>query len=467
VSEPTIEAEPRQCWIAGRPERGEHTLTVRHPFDGTDVADVTVAGPEQVERAIAGAAEVARHFRDLPAARRAGTLTRIADLLSRRAEEVAETITAESGKPWQLAEREVTDAVGVFRAAAGDAIGFAEALARSGTDAAGRLTVVRRRARGPVLAIGAFACPLAGLARQLAPAIAIGAPVLSKPAVATPLSALLLAEILADTDLPAGTFSVLPLRDKDVSYLVEDPRLPVVAFTGSRAACDALRAATPGKQFVFELGTNTAAIVCPDLAGDADLDHAAQRIARSATAQAGQARLAVRRVFVHRDLAARFEPKLLAAMRALATGSPHDPDVTVGPLIGEKAAILATQWINEAIAVGARLLTGGVRDRATLTPTVLAVRPEFAGEEILGPIVLLSAVDTVRSAVEAANATESGLPVGVFSHDVRTGLVAADELDSDVAVGDLPTDAGTDDLRLFVEGYTERQIVVLGGGRAD
>jgi acyl-CoA reductase-like NAD-dependent aldehyde dehydrogenase len=474
VSEPTIEAEPRQCWIAGVAERGERSLTVRHPFDDTDVADVTVPGAEQIERAIAGAAAVAGEFRNSPAAQRARSLHRVADLLVRRGEEIAETITAESGKPWHWAELEVAHAVRVFRAAASAATEFTGELGATGrrhgvaTESSLRLAGTRRRARGPVLAIGSSAFPLAGVARQVAPALAVGAPVISKPASLTPLSALLLGEILAEADAPSGTFSVLPLRGKNMTELVRDPRLPVIAVTGSHAAGAAVRAAAPDKHVVLELGGTTTAIVCPDLASELALTEAAEQIALAANAQAGQSRLAVRRVLVHQDVAATFQAALLGAVRALVTGSPHDPEVAVGPLVSEEAAILATQWINDAIAAGARLLTGGVRDRASLVPTVLLTEPEVHHEEILAPVIVMSTVDNTRRAFGAANEVGSGLPVGVLTHDVRTALLAADELDANVVVGALPTDADTfDDIADVVAGYTRPQSFVLSGGFAD
>jgi acyl-CoA reductase-like NAD-dependent aldehyde dehydrogenase len=317
------------------------------------------------------------------------------------------------------------------------------------------------------LAIGSGTFPLAGVARQIAPALAVGAPVISKPASLTPLSALLLGEILAEVDLPAGSFSVLPLRGKDMVDLVQDHRLPVVSMVGSRAAGAAVRTAARGKHFVLELGGTTTAIVCPDLASDPDLTSTAEQIALAANAQAGQSRLAVRRVLVQQDIADVFQAKLLTAVRALATGSPHDPEVTVGPLVNEEAAIVATQWINDAIAGGATLLTGGVRDQATLAPTVLAVPPEFHGEEILAPVLLVSAVGSMRAAFGPANASGSDLPVGVLTHDLRTALLAANKLEADVVVGALPADvAAFDDITDVVEAYTRPQSVRLGRGPA-
>ncbi len=447
-------------------ERGERSRTIRHPFDDTDVADVTVPGAEQVERAVAAAAAVADQFRRTSAAQRRWSLERVADLLVRRSEEIAETITAESGKPWRWSELEVGQAIEVFRAAAAAAERFGGELGGFASGSAS-FAGTRWRARGPVLAIGSSTLPLAGTARQVAPALAVGAPVISKPASLTPLSALLLGEILAEAGLPSGAFSVLPLRGKDMVELVRDPRLPVVSMSGSRAAGEAVQVLAPTKRFILELGGTTTAIVCPDLVSDLDLTDVAEQIAVAANARAGQSRLALRRVFVHQDIAEAFQAKLLGAVRALATGSPHDPEVMVGPLVSEEAAIVATQWVNDAIAAGATLLTGAVRDQATLAPTVLAVQPECHGEEILAPVLLLSAVDSVRSAFALANASGSALPVGVLTHDLRTALRAANELAADVVVGRLPSDGAVDDIADVLDAYTRRQTVVLSGGSDD
>src|SRR5882724_11018899 len=247
---------PRPCWIAGRPEQGTSTLTVYHPYDGSEVATVTVPSVEQVDRAVAAATEVARQFRGTPAHLRADALAHISGRLSEQAEEIAELITAESGKPLKWAEVEVTRAISTFRFAAEEARRFTGQLQRLDTDptASERLAIIRRFPRGPVLGISPFNFPLNLVAHKVAPSIAIGAPIVLKPAPRTPLSALLLGELLAETDLPAGTFSVLPIGNEDTKALVSDPRLPVVSFTGSGPVGWSLMDAAPRKHIVLELG---------------------------------------------------------------------------------------------------------------------------------------------------------------------------------------------------------------------
>ncbi|HEV7907472.1 MAG TPA: aldehyde dehydrogenase family protein, partial [Pseudonocardiaceae bacterium] len=214
-----ITPQPRSCWIAGHPEQGVEEITVYHPYDGTEIATVAVPGPDQVERAVAAAAAVAKQLRRTPAHVRAAALDHVWRGLAERAEEVAETITAENGKPLKWANIEVDRAISTFRFAAEEARRFTGDLQRLDTDANGerRMAVVRKLARGPVLAIAPFNFPLNLVAHKVAPALAVGAPVIVKPATATPLSSLLLGELLAETDLPEGAFSVLPVRGKDMT----------------------------------------------------------------------------------------------------------------------------------------------------------------------------------------------------------------------------------------------------------
>ncbi|MDQ2582477.1 aldehyde dehydrogenase family protein [Saccharothrix yanglingensis] len=472
--------EPRPCWIAGRAEQGVQAITVFHPFDGTEVASVAVPGPDQVERAVAAAAAVAKDFRRTPAHVRARALMQVSEALADRAEEIAETITAENGKPLRWANTEVQRAVNTFRFAAEEARRFTGDLQRLDTDPSGegRLAVVRRVPRGPVLAVAPFNFPLNLVAHKVAPALAVGAPVIVKPASATPLSALLLGELLAQTDLPEGAFSVLPVRGGDMKALVTDERLPVISFTGSTSVGWSLMDDAPRKHVVMELGSNSAAIVCPDWP---DLDLAASRIATFGNYQAGQSCIAVQRVIVHRDVAGEFVPKLVAAVRSLRTGDPHDPEVEVGPLIDEDNARRVEEWVAEAVSAGATLHVGGGRTGTTVEPTVVQDVPETAKlwrQEVFGPVLAVSVVDSVAEAFEQANATDYGLQAGVFTRDVGIAFEAAAELEvGGVIVGDVPSyradqmpyggvkgsGTGREGVRSAMEDFTEERTLVLTG----
>lgn len=425
-------------------------MLVRHPVDGAEVAAVAVPGPDQIERAVSAATDVYPRLRSSPAHLRADALRHVSDGLAGRAEEIAETIVAENGKPLKWARLEVTRAVSTFRFAAEAARRWYGEVQRLDTDrlAAGRLAIARRVARGPVLGIAPFNFPLNLVAHKVAPALAVGAPVVVKPAPRTPLSALLLGELLAETELPPGAFSVLPLPgteqgNEQTMALVADQRLPVVSFTGSVPVGWRMAEAAPRKHVVLELGGNGAAVVCADYGSDADLDWAASRIATFANYQAGQSCIAVQRVLVERAVADAFVPRLVDAVRTLRTGDPYDDQVDVGPLIDEAAADRVLAWVDEAVAAGARLLTGGERDGTMVSPVVLADVPADAKvwrEEAFGPVLCLSVVDDLDAALAAVNDSAYGLQAGLFTHDLQVAFHAAATLDvGGLVVGDVPS----------------------------
>ncbi len=432
----------RPCWIAGRPEQSEQTIVVRHPYDGTEVATVSVPSASQVERAVAAAASVAVDFRGSPAYVRAAALDHVSQTLAERAEEVAEQITAENGKPLKWSTVEVRRAVSTFRFAAEEARRFTGSLQRLDTEpvGSGRLALVRRVSRGPVLGISPFNFPLNLVAHKVAPAIAAGSPIVVKPAPRTPLSALLLGELLSETDLPEGAVSVLPVGNDETQALVRDPRLPVVSFTGSGPVGWSIADAAPRKQVVLELGGNAAAIVCADWP---DLDFAASRIAMYGNYQAGQSCIAVQRVIVERSVADAFVPLLLAAISSLRAGDPHDPDVDVGPMVDEPAAIRVEDWITEAVDAGARLLTGGKRVGATIEPTVLTDVPLDAkvwSEEVFGPVLAVTTADHLDAALTLVNDSPYGLQAGLFTRDIHKAFHARATLDvGGLIIGDVPS----------------------------
>ncbi len=458
-------------WIAGTADSSDDVVVVRNPLDGTVVGETSNATPEQVEAAIAAAARVAPEAARLAASARAAALDHVSQQLKARAEEVATLITAENGKPMMWAQAEVNRAVSTFRFAAEEARRFSGELIRLDTDpaASGRMGVVRRFPKGPVLGITPFNFPLNLVAHKVAPAIAVGAPIVVKPAPATPLTALMLGSILAETDLPAGMFSVIPVPNDRATALVKDPRLPVVSFTGSGPVGAAIREAVPHKHVTLELGGNAAAVVCGDYA---DLDWAAQRIALFSNYQAGQSCIAVQRVIVHSAVAEAFVPKLVAAVAAL------DFSKQVGPLISEAAAQRVEQWVDES---GARVLIGGRRDGASYEPTVLADAPadsKVVREEVFGPVLVLSTVDSDDEAFTMVNDSPYGLQAGVFTSDVHTAFRAHASLNvGGVIIGDVPSyradqmpyggqkgsGVGREGLRSAMDDYTDPRVMVLTG----
>jgi aldehyde dehydrogenase (NAD+) len=463
-------------WLAGRPASGEESFEVRHPYDGRPVATVSVPTDAQVEEAIAAAHAVAAEAAGLPAYVRADALVHIAAGLSDRSEELARLITAENGKPLKWARGEVARAVSTFRWAAEEARRWSGEVQRLDTEAptTGRLGIIRRFPRGPILAIAPFNFPLNLVAHKVAPAIAVGAPVLIKPAPKTPLSALFLGELLAECDLPDGMWSVLPVLNSQAPAMVADPRLPVVSFTGSGPVGWSIQASVPRKHVTLELGGNAAAVVCPDWSSDADLDVAATRIALFANYQAGQSCISVQRVFADRSISADLAARVVTAVEALRTGDPSDDATDVGPLIDEAAAVRVQEWVAEAVAAGGKLLTGGTRDGCTVAPTVLVDVPADAKvscEEIFGPVVVIETVDSV-------NDSRYGLQAGVFTRDLPTAFRAHRELEvGGVVIGDVPTyradqmpyggvkdsGVGREGVRYAMEDYTYERVMVLSG----
>ncbi|WP_067183231.1 aldehyde dehydrogenase family protein [Microtetraspora niveoalba] len=432
---------PIPFWLAGRPATGDAELEVTNSHDGRVVGVYSVPTAEQVEQAVAAADAVRKEAAALPIHVRAEALSHVARRLAERAEEIARLISGENGKPIFWARGEVNRAISTFRFAAEETRRFSGAVQRLDTEPAaqGRIAYVSRVPHGPVLAITPFNFPLNLVAHKVAPAIAVGAPVIVKPAPATPLSALVLGEILAETNLPEGMFSVLPVPNDRAGALVEDPRLPVVSFTGSGPVGYAIMDQVPRKHVTLELGGNGAAVVL----ADADLDWAAARVALFSNYQAGQSCISVQRVIVDESVLAPFTEKLLAAVDALVTGDPSDDKTQVGPLVSVAAAERVEQWVKEAVESGARVLAGGTRDGASVAPTVLADVPadaKLSCEEVFGPVMVIQPVASVDEAFAAVNDSKYGLQAGVFTRNLDVAFRANRELEvGGVIIGDVPS----------------------------
>ncbi len=479
----TVATDPRPFWLAGAPATGEATLDVTRPYDGTPIASVSVPTRDQIEQAIAAADAAAKQTASLPAHARAAALDHVSRRLAERADEIAALITAENGKPLKWSKAEVGRAVSVFRWAAEEARRFAGDLQRLDTDpaATGRLAVVRRFPKGPVLGISPFNFPLNLVAHKVAPALAVGAPIILKPAPATPLSALLLGELLAETDLPAGAWSVLPVPNDQMELLTGDPRLPVISFTGSGPVGAMIQAAAPRKHVTLELGGNAAAVVLGDYAGEADLDWAATRIATFSNYQGGQSCISVQRVVADRGVYDRLLSKVVDAVAAQKTGDPTDPNTDVGPLISEAAAIRVEKWVEEAVAAGAKVLTGGTREGSSYAPTVVVDAPsdsKVVREEVFGPVLVVQRVDDADAAFAAVNDSEFGLQAGVFTHDLQAAFRAHSVLEvGGVIIGDVPSyradqmpyggakgsGVGREGVKYAMEDYTYERVLVLTG----
>jgi acyl-CoA reductase-like NAD-dependent aldehyde dehydrogenase len=470
-------------WIGGKQVDGPESLEITSPYDARPVGTTSWASPEQVDDAIAAADGVKDEAAGLPIHVRADALSHVSGQIAVRADEIAELITGENGKPMVWSRAEVGRAVSVFRIAAEEARRWSGEAIRLDTDkaAVGRLAYVRRVPRGPVLAISPFNFPLNLVAHKVAPAIAVGAPLVLKPAPKTPLSALLLAEIIAETDLPAGMVNVVNVQNDQAGDLVADERLPVVSFTGSGPVGWSIQKAVPHKQVTLELGGNAAAVVCSDWTSDSDLDWAATRIATFSNYQAGQSCIGVQRVYVAGPAYDDFKQRLVSKVEDLKTGDPYDEATQVGPVINAQAADRIMAWVQEAVDQGASMLTGGGRDGSTVEPIVLegvAADAKVSCDEVFGPVVLVERVADDAAAFAKVNDSAYGLQAGVFTHDLQKAFHAHRELEvGGVIVGDVPSyradqmpyggakdsGVGREGIRYAMQDYTYERVMVLTG----
>ncbi|MER6064191.1 aldehyde dehydrogenase family protein [Streptomyces sp. NPDC001792] len=472
----------RAFWLAGRPASGETTLAVTSPWTGQLIGEVSVPTDEQVEEAVAAAYAVRDEFAATPAYVRAAALDHVSKRLMERSEEIAQLISAENGKPIKWARAEVGRAVSVFRFAAEEARRFNSGEAqRLDTDAGGqgRLALTRRFPKGVVLGITPFNFPLNQCAHKVAPALAAGAPIILKPAPDTPLSGLIIGDLLAETELPAGSWSILPVANDRMPGLVQDERLPVISFTGSERVGYAIMDSVPRKHCTLELGGNGAAVVLADFTSDEDLDRAAARIATFSNYQGGQSCISVQRVIADAAVYDRLLPRIVAAVKSQVTGDPSNDRTDVGPLVSEDAACRVESWVDEAVGSGATLYTGGKREGASYTPTVLADVPAdttLACEEVFGPVLTVLKVSSEAEAFAAVNDSKYGLQTGVFTRNLQAAFRAHRALEvGGVVIGDVPSyradqmpyggvkqsGVGREGVKFAMADYTYERVLVL------
>ncbi len=416
-------------------------VVVRAPSDGSEVGRLPRPAPREVEEIVAKAAEAFSVTRAIPTFRRGEILRAVAEGILAKRDGLARTIAREAGKPLKAARTEVERATATFHAAA------AEVLSRTDTvlpldvnpGSVGRWGILRRFPLGPVAAITPFNFPLNLTAHKVAPAIAVGAPVVQKPASQTPLSAVSLREIVLQAGWPADAYTVVPLSGKQGEGLVLDPRLPVVSFTGSASVGWRLKEIAPRKRLSLELGGNAATIVC----SDCDLKDAAARVAAGAFGYAGQSCISVQRALVERSVLPAFRDALLEGTAKLRVGDPLDPGTDVGPMITEADAVRAEAWVKEALAGGAKLLCGGTREGSFLKPTVLtdtAPSMKVECQEVFAPVVTLTPFDTFEEALARVNDSRYGLQAGVFTRDLGRIQLAFETLEvGAVVANDVPT----------------------------
>jgi acyl-CoA reductase-like NAD-dependent aldehyde dehydrogenase len=407
-------------------------MPVIDKYTGEVIATVPAASRETVEKAVASARSAFPVYSMTPAHTRSRVLGKTAQLLDQHKEELATMICREAGKAWKYSLGEVARAVETFQFSAEEAkrIHGETVPMDASTAGEGRMGYYLRRPVGVVAAITPFNFPLNLVAHKVGPGLAAGNTVVLKPASTTPLTAIRLGEILQEAGLPAGVFNIVTGAGGTVGgWLVADPRVSKISFTGSPPVGESIIRRAGLKKVTLELGNNSGTIIEPD----ANLDEAVPRCVVSAFANSGQVCISLQRLYVHKDVAAEFTKRLIDATAKLKVGNPLDKDCDVGPMIDETEAKRAEAWIGEAVGEGAKVLIGGKREGRVLYPTVLGnVQPDMRVMcvEAFAPIVSIYEYTSFEDAVKMLDDSPYGLQAGVYTNDIRKALYAVDHINA-------------------------------------
>lgn len=420
-----------KTFIGGQWVQTEEYLDVTDKYSGEVIAKVPKADQSLVDKAVKVAQEAFESFRKVPAYERSAILEKTANLILERQEEIASTICKEAGKAWKYSIGEVIRGYETFKFASLEALrihGETVPLDAS-TSGKNRFGYYIRVPMGVIAAITPFNFPLNLVSHKVAPAIASGNTIVLKPASTTPITALILAEILEKAGLPKGVFNVVIGPGSSVGdYLISHEIVKKVTFTGSPAVGDSIIRKAGIKRVTLELGNNSATII----EKDADIDKAIPRCIASAFSNSGQVCISLQRIYVHKDIADEFSQKFKQAAEALKIGNPLDKDVELGPMIDEKEALRAKSWIDEALSQGAVLVCGNKQEGRILYPTVLRNTTKdmkVMCMEVFAPIVSIVEYDNFEEAIKHVNDSDYGLQAGIYTNDIRKIHYAIDNLD--------------------------------------
>lgn len=434
----------KQEWpyfLANVPRQPNADLVVTDKYSGEAAARVAVADSAAIDAGIAGCVRATEPMAKMPAYERQDILNHCVRRFTERADELALSLCIEAGKPVRDARGEVSRLIDTFRIAAEESVRINGEVMNLEISprAKGYRGMWKRVPIGPCSFISPFNFPLNLAAHKVAPAIAVGCPFVLKPASRTPLGALMIGEVLAETDLPEGAFSILPCSREGADLFTTDDRLKLLSFTGSPDVGWALKAKSGKKKVVLELGGNAACVVDHD----ADLKEAVERIVFGAFYQSGQSCVGVQRVIVHEHVYDEFRDQLVSATEGLITGDPKHEDTFIGPMISEQEAIRLHSWIETAASAGATILCGGERKGAMLNATLLENVPRnqaVCAQEAFGPVAVLSRFSSFDAALAEVNDSVFGLQAGIFTRDLYKAQQAWDTLDvGGVVIGDVPS----------------------------
>ncbi len=428
-------------YLANKAEQPNTDLEVTDKFTGAVATRVAMADAATIDRGIAAAVAAAEPMARMAAYERQAVLAHCVRRFTERQDELAHALCIEAGKPIRDSRGEVGRLIDTFRIAAEESVrmtGEVQPLDISAR-ARGYQGMWKRVPIGPCSFVSPFNFPLNLAAHKIAPALAVGCPFVMKPASRTPLGAIIIGEVLAETDLPPGAFSILPAHREGADLFTTDDRLKLLSFTGSPAVGWDLKARAGKKKVVLELGGNAAVIIDRD----ADLEDAAERTVFGAFYQSGQSCIGVQRIIVHDEIYDAFRDLLVAKTRKLIAGNPADEATFIGPMIDVKEATRLDNWIAEAHAAGATLLCGGERQGAMLAATLLENVPRATSlyqEEAFGPVAFFSRFSDFDAALDEVNDSKFGLQAGLFTRDLFKMLKAWDRLDvGGVVINDVPS----------------------------
>ena len=464
-------------YLASEPHYANTDLDVTNKYTGEVATKVAMADADTIDKAIAAAEEAQPAMAALAPFERQAVLEHCVKRFTERADELAQALCIEAGKPIKDAKGEVSRLIDTFKIAAEESVRIngevvnLEISAR----AKGYQGMTKKVPIGPCSFISPFNFPLNLAAHKVAPAIAAGCTFVLKPASRTPIGALIIGEVLAETDLPKGAFSILPCSRDGADLFTTDERLKLLSFTGSPDVGWALKAKAGKKPVVLELGGNAACVVDED----ADIEDAIERVIVGAYYQSGQSCISVQRLLVHSKIYDEFKSRYVEKVKALVSGDPSNEDTFIGPMISEGEAERLHGWIKEAQEKGATILCGGTRDGAMLEATVMENVPkdcDASAEEAFGPLSILVPFDDYDEALKEVNNSRYGLQAGVFTSDIYKAHKAWDVLDvGGVVIGDVPSwrvdnmpyggvkdsGLGREGIRYAIEDMSETRLMVI------
>ena len=469
-------------YLANKAVFANEDLEVTDKYSGEVATKVALADEAAIDQAIAAAEASQEALRKMAPYERQDILNHCVKRFTERAEEMALALCIEAGKPIKDARGEVGRLIDTFRIAAEESVRMGGEIMNLevAPRARGYTGMYKRVPIGPCSFISPFNFPLNLAAHKIAPALAVGCPFVLKPASRTPIGALIIGEILAETNLPDGAFSILPCSRNGADLFTEDERFKLLSFTGSPDVGWDLKARAGKKPVILELGGNAACIVDEDANNNhGDLDDAIERIIFGAFYQSGQSCIGVQRIMVHESLYDEFKKKFIANVARLKMGDPKNEETFVGPMISLSEANRLKSWIDEAVSLGGTLLVGGKQEGAMLDATVLENVPHHAQlntEEAFGPAAILSNFSDFDDALKSVNDSKFGLQAGIFTRDLYKMNKAWDELEvGGVVIGDVPSwrvdnmpyggvkdsGVGREGIRFAMEDMTEIRLLVI------